>query len=94
METATTALLQYRLESAKAIAWDSCHKIYILMADEQVEEMIGYGYGEYLHTSNELSPEEMYDRISEWYEDSCGLRFISAVFPNDHFEDIVPQEWE
>ena len=32
------------LSYAKAIAWDTCHKIYVLMDDEQVALMRQYEY--------------------------------------------------
>ena len=80
---------------AKAIAWDTCHKIYVLMDDEQVELMRSYGYDELL-TSDELTAEEMSKRVVEWFENSCCLRFVSAVStdienPNDGFVSIVSQ---
>jgi len=37
-------LVKERVVDAKAIAWDTCHKIYVLMDDEQVELMRGYEY--------------------------------------------------
>jgi hypothetical protein len=81
--------------SAKAIAWDNCHKIYILMDDEQVELMRQYGYDP-LITSDEMTPEQMLEQVLDWYEDSCGLRFVNAVHtnpsdPNEGFIDIIPQ---
>ena len=81
--------------SAKAIAWDTCHKIYVLMDDEQVELMREYGYDP-LITSDDMTPEQMSEQVVEWYEDSCGLRFIQAVNtnpddPNEGFIDIVGQ---
>lgn len=87
--------MQERVSEAKAIAWDNCHKIYLLMDDEQVELMRGYGY-ETLITAEESTPNEMFCTLVNWYSDSCGLRFISAVTtnhenPNDGFEDLVEQ---
>ena len=38
------SLVEERVADAKAIAFDTCHKIYLLMDDEQVETMRGYGY--------------------------------------------------
>lgn len=32
------------VSSALAITWDECHKIYVLMDDEQLAIMDGYGY--------------------------------------------------
>jgi hypothetical protein len=79
--------------TAKAIAWDTCHKIYVLMDDDQVSKMIGYGYGDTMITSDRMTPEQLTDQVMEWYEDSCGLRFISAVSAGDSFADIAPQFW-
>lgn len=92
-------LIEYKLDSftenAKAIAWDECHKIYVLMDDEQVELMRSYGY-DTLITSDEMTPSEMSQKVMEWFGDSCSLRFISAVHtdhndPNAGFTDIISQ---
>jgi hypothetical protein len=69
---------------AKGIAFDTCHKIYILMDDEQVKLQRSYGYGDEndpdsLLTSEQLTPQEMTEKVIEWFQHSCGLRFISAV---------------
>ncbi len=90
-------LLTERLQEAKAIAWDECHKIYLLMDDEQVELMRSYGY-DTLITKEEEDSEEMLDTVEDWFSQSCGLRFIEAVStnkenPNDGFESIIPQEF-
>jgi hypothetical protein len=84
-----------RIGEAKGIAWDTCHKIYILMDSEQVELMRGYGYDP-LITADQMSNNEMFDLVQEWYEDSCSLRFIQAVSTNDidpnlGFESLVSQ---
>ena len=82
---------------AKAIAWDTCHKIYLLMDDEQVELMRGYEYDP-LITKEEMTSEEMLSTLEKWYEGSCGLRFIEAVStnhidPNAGFESLVEQDF-
>lgn len=84
-------------ERARGIAWDTCHKIYILMDDEQMRLMAEYGYDP-LISADEMSPADMHRTINQWYEDSCELRFVSAVRsvaddedPNLGFEDIIPQ---
>ena len=84
-----------RIGEAKGIAWDTCHKIYILMDSEQVDLMRGYGYDP-LITADQMSADEMFDLVQEWYEDSCSLRFIDAVStnhinPNTGFETLVSQ---
>lgn len=88
-------LVQERVVDAKAIAWDSCHKIYLLMDDEQVALMREYGY-EYLITKDEATSEQMFETLNDWFEDSCDLRFIQAVAthptdPNEGFETLIGQ---
>ena len=85
------------LETAEGIAWDTCHKIYVLMDNDQVELMRKYEY-EKIHTYSDgmLSEGEMLGLIKEWYEDSCDLRFVQSVRtvptdPNLGFEDLISQ---
>jgi hypothetical protein len=83
------------LQEAKGIAWDTCHKIYVLMDDEQMALMKTYGYDP-LISVDEMNPSQMFDKIVEWYEDSCGLRFVEAVStnhedPNAGFEVLIGQ---
>ena len=89
------------LKDAKAIAWDTCHKIYVLMDDEQVELMKECGYDPLIQT-DEATPQQMLEILREWWDDSCGLRFISAINsvpagqdPNKGFIGLIPQceEW-
>jgi len=89
------------LPDIKAIGWDTCHKIYALMDDKQVELMLGYGYGDDMIYAADVSPEMLLNTLEDWYANSCGLRFIQAVTtvesdPNEGFEDIISQgaDWE
>ena len=85
------------LKTAEGIAWDTCHKIYILMDRQEVNQMRGYGYDP-LITSDEMTPEEMLGKVLGWYRESCGLRFISVTKTADtgdtEFYDVVPQLYE
>jgi hypothetical protein len=88
-------LIYDRINDCKGIAWDNCHKIYILMDDEQVELMREYQYDP-LITTNEMSTDEMFLLVEDWYDNSCSLRFIEAVStnhinPNAGFEALVSQ---
>ena len=88
-------LVYDRINNAKAIAWDTCHKIYILMDSEQVDLMKGYGYDP-LITTDQMSADEMFLLVDDWYDSSCSLRFIDAVStnhinPNAGFETLVSQ---
>lgn len=66
--------------SAKAIAFDGCHKIYLAMDDNQVAQFKLYGYDQ---DDSQLlrvtDPGAALATLHVWFEDSCGLRFISAV---------------
>jgi hypothetical protein len=80
---------------AKGIAYDTCHKIYILMDEEQVALMREYSYDP-LITADQLDPAEMATVVMKWFQDSCGLKFISAVYSDkrigqDGFVDVVAQ---
>ena len=88
-------LVKEKVSEAKAIAFDTCHKIYLPMDNEQVELMRGYGYDP-LITKEDATPDVMLATLQEWYEDSCGLRFIEAVStnhenPNAGFETLIGQ---
>ena len=85
------------LDDSKGMAWDGCHKIYVLMDDEQMDQMRLYGYDQ---EPSVLIPAEEYNNplalIQEWFEDSCALRLVSSVRtvatnPNDGFEQLIEQ---
>ena len=56
--------------------------------------MIGYGYSNMIGGTTW----DKQDAVFRWYEDSCSLRFIDAVFSNDddtdNFVVVVGQEFE
>lgn len=81
------------LTTATAIASDDCHRIYILLDDEQTAMMHGYAH---LITTAEQNPTEMLHTIQGWFDASyCGLRFITSVAttpdPIDGFTHLIPQ---
>jgi hypothetical protein len=65
--------------------------------------MRGYGYGDEndpdsLITKDQMTNQQMLDKVKEWYENSCSLRFVSAVEtveegkdPNEGFTDLIEQ---
>jgi hypothetical protein len=97
-------LIEERLADARAIAWDTCHKIYLLMDDEQVEQMREYDYDP-LITAEQATPEIMFRWLEKWWAESCSLRFIEAVSTDNDtpnlgfkrhecatvFETLIPQ---
>ena len=75
---------------ASTVAWDGCHKIYLNMDSQQTDKMIGYGYSHIVGGSFWDKQEAVF----KWYEDSCSLRFIDAVFTDgdgDKFVVVVGQ---
>jgi len=93
-------LVREYTDEAKGIAFDTCHKIYILMDENQVDIMRGYGYGnendpDSLITSNQMNPAELATIVVTWFQRSCGLRFIQALSTGEQgepvFEDIIGQ---
>jgi len=86
-------------QEARGIAWDECHKIYVLMDDEQVSLMRTYEYPTII-TAEQATPGIMELYLQDWYKRSCSLKFVSAVRtvdgdPGEGFTDLVPQcqEW-
>jgi hypothetical protein len=83
------------LENAKGIAFDECHKIYVLMDDEQMALMKEYEYDPLISAEGHTI-DELIGLLKKWYYNSCGLRFINAVYtntsdPNLGFVDLIPQ---
>lgn len=83
------------LQVAKGITWDECHKIYIAMDDEQMEQMTGYGYDMIPVTSTT----EALETLMQWYDESCSLKFVQAVEtnhddPDAGFTSLIPQGYD
>lgn len=83
-------------KSALLISWDSCHKIYLSMDAEQAAWFERNYKEEHNSVSFRGTPDEMFETIQEWWDVSCGLRFISAVWtdnedPNNGFISLIPQ---
>lgn len=63
---------------ATLVAFDGCHKIYVAM-DEHEANWFRENY-EFVFVG---TPEAMLDKVKEWYDESCFLRFVSAVSYDD-----------
>lgn len=79
---------------AQGIAWDGCHKIYVLMDGAALGTQIDYGYrqneeagGSRLFLRGEV---EFFSTIKEWWQESCCLKFITAV-TSDRYDDLIAQ---
>ena len=86
--------LHEKIDTCKAIAWDTCHKIYVLMDDEQVKQTKEYGYDAIIKAEHS-TPSLLYSTVLNWYKKSCGLEFIYAISTDDKgesdFETIASQ---
>jgi len=94
MSISTTAVIDRVAEvidDAVLVAWDGCHKIYLAMDETEA----AFFRSDYPHVV-EAGPETMTAAAADWWDESCSLRFISAVHhdaedPNRGFTDVVAQ---
>jgi hypothetical protein len=85
------------LETAKGIAFDTCHKIYVLMDEKQLDLMRKWEYDKVV-SIEDTSKETMLELLKDWYASSCSLRFIQSVSSVedsddqiDNIEDLIEQ---
>lgn len=101
---ATTTMEDYwrdvenAMEYAHLVAFDGCHKIYLAMDEEQAEWFRNNYNGEDDNTDMNFSAssQKMLEKVREWYEGSCSLRFVQSVEtnkkdPNAGFKSLIPQ---
>lgn len=77
--------------NAHLVAYDGCHKIYLAM-----DEIEADWFRENYEFIVEATPDEMLAAVADWWDASCGLRFVSAVThneenPNDGFVSLISQ---
>jgi hypothetical protein len=89
------AAVQEYVKDAVLIAFDECHKIYLAM-DEKEAYFFRTNYQPAIVESIHSTPEAMFATLEEWYEGSCGLKFIEAVWhddlnANDGFVSLISQ---
>ena len=75
------------LEGAFSITWEGCHKIYICMDEESHNQQVEYGYDMVLVKDQQ----EALSKLYEWWDTSCGLRFINAIEGSDTFLTVIAQ---
>ena len=80
------ALVRGYLESASGVAFDDCHKIYLAMDLEELNYFRANGW-----TVATGSAPELLEQVQDWYDnESCGLRFVSAV-ESGEFTTLIEQ---
>jgi len=77
---------------AHLVAWDTCHKIYLALDTTEAN----WFRANYAPDVVEGTPEVLLATLREWWDQSCGLRFISGVRhnaedPNAGFVTLIPQ---
>ena len=81
------------VDTAVSIAWEGCHKIYIMSDKEADTNMIDIGYD----TVKVDDKDKTVAQLFEWWESSCSLRFINRIETtggkagNDQFFAVIPQ---
>lgn len=81
------------IKDAHLVAWDGCHKTYLAMDENEAS---WFRNPESDYTVFEGTPSQMLSQVELWYEDSCSLRFVSAVGATNKFVTLISQEdsWE
>ena len=82
-------------ENCVLIAFDGCHKIYLAMDETEAKffrDPDNYEFSFENNTENDLM-----DILTDWYTNSCDLKFIQAVWsneadPNAGFVSLISQE--
>lgn len=96
LEEGWDAVEEY-LDDAVLIAFDGCHKIYLAMDEEEAQFFRSNYNGEGCDDRNFTgSPSEMLETVRSWWDDSCPLRFVQAVWhneddPNAGFVSLISQ---
>lgn len=73
------------INECHSIAWDTCHKIYILMDKEQSDKIDEYEYEAHIY-AKDSNPYDLLEEVREWYASSCSLKFIEVVHTNEEGE--------
>lgn len=90
-------LIAFACEMAKGVAFDGCHKIFVLMDAEALDHVYAQGYGQAEGSklvTGAVKPHEYASQVRTWYRESCPLRLVQAIRIDEGqvvFTDIVPQ---
>ena len=73
----------YVVDGCEGIAWDRCHKIYIMRDRVALERIIEWGSYTVVD-ADDANGEVMYNTLVKWWQESCELRFIQAMEADDY----------
>lgn len=95
--SAVREMINVGIIGAMGIAWDGCHKIYVLKDAEAMDTQRGYGYDENTKLGGSrlflVSDVDAAQMLKSWWHHSCGLRFITAI-TSDTYDHIISQGWD
>jgi len=98
MDSKFRSIVAEATDHAKLVAWDTCHKIYVALDDEEARWYVEQEFECFIG-----SPDAMLDKVCEWYKeahDNCGLQYVDATSTSEtsteseHFSEfhrIIPQ---
>ena len=83
--------VEAHMDEAILVAWDGCHKIYLAL-DKTEAEWFRSSYPYIVEDTSEA----MLATVMDWYNASCGLKFVSGVRhnaddPNAGFISLIEQ---
>jgi hypothetical protein len=83
--------VEAHIDEAILIAWDGCHKIYLAL-DQREANWFRSSYPYIVEDTSEA----MLATLMDWYDNSCGLKFVSGVRynaddPNAGFISLIEQ---
>lgn len=86
------AAIRDAVDTAHGLAYDGCHKMYILDAVDETENMRRYGYPHVVEIAD-IGPDAAVEQLEAWTRHSfetaeCGLAFITRVADDSLFDDI------
>ena len=79
--------IESALDNAVSITWEGCHKIYITLDMESHNQQVEYGY-EMVAVEDKA---EALNKLWEWWDVSCGLRFINAIEGESTLHNVISQ---
>ena len=83
--TVETALI-----NAVSVCWDGCHKIYIAF-DNESDAALGGSLGYETFLIDHANVSDSLDRLFGWWQEACGLRFITGMKNVNELPTIIGQ---
>jgi hypothetical protein len=82
----TCDIIMGYLAVARAIAWDTCHKLYIALDEDALNLLEEY---DPLIMADTMTTEQLFNTVVSWFTSSCNFRFIQVVVTTDDSQRFV-----